>query len=133
MADKKTTDKPEQDPQAGAQAAVRQLDGDPPERGDGDLDRQPNTGSGGDEADGGDAEAGAEPIQLKSAVTDTSEKSLRAKMVKLVGVKDDQVLGFNAERRTLVTSEGGKYKLSADGKQLIHLMGPAPKSDHVKE
>ena len=65
-------------------------------------------------------DAGAEPKAAGAGA--------KAKMLKAIGVKADDVLAFNAETNTMVTAQGGKYRLSADGKKLIHLAGPLPKA-----
>lgn len=53
------------------------------------------------------------------------------KITHLAGVKSEDVLSHNVEHQTIVTKQGGKYKLSATGK-LLHLAGPAPKSAESK-
>jgi hypothetical protein len=52
--------------------------------------------------------------------------STKAKMLKAIGAKAEDVLAYNAEAKILVTKQGGKYQLTADGNKLKHLAGPAP-------
>jgi hypothetical protein len=71
-----------------------------------------------------------DPIRV-AVVSEDKKKGSRsgankAKMLKAVGVEEEDVLSFNEETNTLVTAQGGKYQLSADGKKLKHLAGPRP-------
>lgn len=54
--------------------------------------------------------------------------STKSKMVKAIGVKDADVTAYNTESHTLVTAQGGKYQMAADGKTLRWLGGPKPKA-----
>ncbi len=50
----------------------------------------------------------------------------KSRIMKLAGIDAEDVLGFNNERKTLVTSDGSKLKLDADGKTVSVLAGPVP-------
>lgn len=49
---------------------------------------------------------------------------VRDRLVKLLKLDEDDVLSSNEERRTIVTADGGKYKLDANDKTVHHLGGP---------
>lgn len=66
--------------------------------------------------------------QEKPEPKDAKADGNKAKIAKLVGVKTEDVIAYNSERQTAVTAQGGKYKLSADGKSVLHLAGPVPAS-----
>jgi len=61
--------------------------------------------------------------------SDAKEKvsAEQTKMTKMIGVKAADVLAYNPETHRLVTAQGGKYQMTADGR-LLHLMGPKPAS-----
>jgi len=55
------------------------------------------------------------------------------KLLKLTGIKDEDVIGYSPDSRTIVTSQGGKYTLSKSGKRFRTLSGPlAPSEDPTK-
>lgn len=50
----------------------------------------------------------------------------KARIMKLAGIDAEDVLGFNEDRKTLVTSDGSKLKLDADGRTVSVVSGPVP-------
>lgn len=56
----------------------------------------------------------------------TRAKKLLTNFLKLSGYRAGDVTGSNEDRRTFVTSNGGKYQLSPKGTQLKVLSGPLP-------
>lgn len=70
--------------------------------------------------------------QVKSEGSDSKGSAIEKKMLKLIG-NDATSMSFNPETNTLATFQGGKYQLSADGKTLRHLMGPAPQAGNEAE
>jgi hypothetical protein len=76
-----------------------------------------------------DKEPKARPNEEKATPPPMDAKAggaSKAKMLKAVGASEEDVLSYNSEAQTLVTQQGGKYRLTADGKTLQHLAGPAP-------
>lgn len=49
---------------------------------------------------------------------------VRDHLMKILKLDEDDVLSSNEDRRTIVTADGGKYKLDADDKTVHHLSGP---------
>jgi hypothetical protein len=60
--------------------------------------------------------------------TQTAKKDQTAKFLKITGYEASDILGSNAERRTFVTKNGGKYELSPKGTRVRVLSGPNPPS-----
>jgi hypothetical protein len=50
------------------------------------------------------------------------------KILKLTGLKKDEVLSYNPNTLTVVSSAGGKYQMNSKGTQIRHLSGPRPPS-----
>lgn len=51
------------------------------------------------------------------------------RFLELSGYKSSDVIGHSDERRTVVTSNGGKYEVSVKGKKLRKLSGPETPAD----
>lgn len=49
-----------------------------------------------------------------------------ARFVKLTGVKESDIDGYNHDSVTFTTKQGGKYQMNAKGTQVRHLAGPIP-------
>lgn len=60
----------------------------------------------------------------KGRKASSKAESLRDRFLELSGYEDSDIIGANAERRTFVTSNGGKYEVSPKGKKLRRLAGP---------
>ena len=56
---------------------------------------------------------------------DAAKGDLVSTFLKLSGYKKDDVIGHHDGRRTVVTSNGGKYEVSPKGKRLRTLSGPS--------
>lgn len=55
-------------------------------------------------------------------------------LLKLTGYKQDDVIGYNSQSRTIVTGNGGKYTLKKSGKSFRRILGPlAPSEKAVPE
>lgn len=65
-----------------------------------------------------------------SASTKRDEGALVDEFLKRSGYKREDVLGSSAERRTVVTSNGGKYVVARDGGIMV-LSGPATPKGHA--
>lgn len=72
----------------------------------------------------GTADAEKAKTEAKSAGS-----GAKGKIMKAAGVKAADVLSYNDETSTMVTAQGGKYSMSADGKKVVHLAGPELKED----
>lgn len=73
-------------------------------------------------AEGTPAEEATPPV----ASDETEKRGLLSSFLKLSGYSKRDITAFNREARTVVTSNGGKYKVSASGRQLKVLSGPQP-------
>jgi hypothetical protein len=84
-----------------------------------------------DEADAKQAKASAKKAKATAtaSVPESKGEGLKAKLAHLAGVKVSDVMGFHAENQVITTWQGGKYRLAADGKSLIHLSGPTPEAN----
>jgi hypothetical protein len=69
----------------------------------------------------------------ETAVAESSEEipskaakkgDLVAQFLKVSGYKEADVIGHSDERRTVVTSNGGKYEVSKKGTKLRKILGP---------
>ena len=58
--------------------------------------------------------------------TNTAKKDQLSAFLAITGYKASDVIGSSADRRTFVTSNGGKYELSPKGKKVRVLSGPIP-------
>jgi hypothetical protein len=60
-----------------------------------------------------------DPVELSD-----EDKSGVAPILKLLGYKEADVVGYNSATRTVVTKNGGKYQANKKGTQVRHLAGP---------
>ena len=68
------------------------------------------------------------------AKTTQSAPSGMAKLLRLLGITDEDVLGYGTHTITVTTKAGGKYRLGADGNSIVHLAGPVlPKSKTAED
>lgn len=63
----------------------------------------------------------------------TDEDALVKNFLKLTGYKETDINGVNADRRTVVTKNGGKYLIKKSGKSFRTAAGPAAPSETQKE
>lgn len=69
----------------------------------------------------------AKAAASESASTERDNQKLVDEFLKRSGYKERDVLSANAERRTVVTANGGKYNVSRDGGIFVMSGPPTPK------
>lgn len=67
--------------------------------------------------------------QAVPSVKGTKKFDVVDRFLDLSGYKSSDVIGHSDERRTVVTSNGGKYEVSVKGKRLRKLSGPDTPND----
>lgn len=58
------------------------------------------------------------------AQVEKGEQAGLNKLAKAAGVKSEDVIGYSAEANSIVTAQGQKFRLAADGKTVVKLSGP---------
>ena len=71
-------------------------------------------------------ETTSEATAESEAPTEKKKVSLTGAFLRLSGYTKEDIFAYSAERRTVVTKNGGKYLVSKTGRQLKVLAGPMP-------